>query len=271
MSRISNKPGAKITAPPLPHEVDLVAPPVLTQPSLPGERRQHSNLKWICATVAITMVSGSFAVFATLTVTTYCQLSASPQATPKVESVAESVTPRLDRNATEVLTPVAFSESTALEPKSVPPNISNEKYDELDELFDELSRPAEQVAVGQLFSPHVAEETSCPAEDASQFEPLLALMDIEPDPWVDETGGITTGLVDCGVSCDVEFSTTPVSAQKCENGTCPAPGRFTDPRSFGTKLVFAENMKQARELAVDQGKLLFVMHVSGNFAIEGFT
>ena len=40
---------------------------------------------------------------------------------------------------------------------------------------------------------------------------------------------------------------------------------------LGTTVNWYEDMKEASRLAREQGKLLFVIHVSGNFAREEFT
>ena len=42
-------------------------------------------------------------------------------------------------------------------------------------------------------------------------------------------------------------------------------------RSFGTVIQFAKSVDAASTDAKDNSKLVFVMHISGNFAIEKFT
>jgi hypothetical protein len=50
---------------------------------------------------------------------------------------------------------------------------------------------------------------------------------------------------------------------------CEAPlGEF---RELGTLVRWADSVEQAAVTAQNQGKLLFVMHVSGNFELPGFT
>ena len=52
---------------------------------------------------------------------------------------------------------------------------------------------------------------------------------------------------------------------KCEEGKCAAD------RTLGTKLHWARSPSEAKTKALDTGKLLFVIHVSGNFEQEAFT
>jgi hypothetical protein len=52
----------------------------------------------------------------------------------------------------------------------------------------------------------------------------------------------------------------------CTTGTCNKSGDF-----FGTAVTFAASPKIAGEQALEQRKLLFVLHVSGNFEDPGFT
>lgn len=51
--------------------------------------------------------------------------------------------------------------------------------------------------------------------------------------------------------------------------TCEAP--LAGFRTLGTLVPWADSVEQAAVTAQDQGKLLFVMHVSGNFELPGFT
>jgi hypothetical protein len=51
----------------------------------------------------------------------------------------------------------------------------------------------------------------------------------------------------------------------CKDGKC------LEKRSFGTTLVWAETPDAAAELSQQQGKLVFIVQVSGNFAREEFT
>ena len=63
---------------------------------------------------------------------------------------------------------------------------------------------------------------------------------------------------------DVDGQTT-CADQRCNSETC-APSR-----KFGTAIEWAEGVKQAAQLAKEQEKLVFLIQVSGNFALEGFT
>jgi hypothetical protein len=54
---------------------------------------------------------------------------------------------------------------------------------------------------------------------------------------------------------------------KCEDGTCPT----TSMESHGTVLAWADTPSDAYRMADAQDKLVFMIHVSGNFEIPGFT
>lgn len=49
------------------------------------------------------------------------------------------------------------------------------------------------------------------------------------------------------------------------------PGFRSEDRSLGTRLTWAESIDKAALTAAREGKLMYVIHVSGNFESEGFT
>ena len=68
------------------------------------------------------------------------------------------------------------------------------------------------------------------------------------------------------LSCNaISDAAEPPIAAKCEEGDC---GPF---RKLGTAIDWADNAKQAAQLARQQNKLVFLIQVSGNFAREEFT
>ncbi|HEV3021751.1 MAG TPA: hypothetical protein VGX76_04770, partial [Pirellulales bacterium] len=56
----------------------------------------------------------------------------------------------------------------------------------------------------------------------------------------------------------------------CATGTCPAPVRNLD-RKLNTALNWSAAPDAAAAQASRDGKLVFLIHVSGNFAQPGFT
>ena len=52
----------------------------------------------------------------------------------------------------------------------------------------------------------------------------------------------------------------------CSDGTCQASGK-----SLETELFWADSPAKAYEQAATEDKLVFLIHVSGNFEIPGFT
>jgi hypothetical protein len=59
---------------------------------------------------------------------------------------------------------------------------------------------------------------------------------------------------------------TPATGPQCEDGTCQQ-----NMESHGTVLKWAETPADAYRMAKEQDKLVFLIHVSGNFEIPGFT
>jgi hypothetical protein len=57
----------------------------------------------------------------------------------------------------------------------------------------------------------------------------------------------------------------------CESGTCKLVPVKTADRKLNTALEWSSTPQQAAELAAREGKLVFLIHVSGNFARPGFT
>ncbi len=58
----------------------------------------------------------------------------------------------------------------------------------------------------------------------------------------------------------------PAAPPLCEDGACQAL-----PNSLGTALQWAPSPMDACREAAEQDKLVFLIHVSGNFEIPGFT
>jgi hypothetical protein len=57
----------------------------------------------------------------------------------------------------------------------------------------------------------------------------------------------------------------------CTTGTCPAPVRTVVDRKLNTALEWSPGPEAAAASAEREGKLVFLIHVSGNFAQPGFT
>jgi hypothetical protein len=60
------------------------------------------------------------------------------------------------------------------------------------------------------------------------------------------------------------------AAGACTTGTCPAAARPVD-RKLNTSLTWSATPEAAAEKAQSEGKMVFLIHVSGNFAQPGFT
>jgi hypothetical protein len=64
-----------------------------------------------------------------------------------------------------------------------------------------------------------------------------------------------------GVLCLAAFAGGPAYAGEKDEGVC----------SFGTTIDFVDTPKEAADLAKKDGRLVFVLHVSGNFEDPRFT
>lgn len=62
------------------------------------------------------------------------------------------------------------------------------------------------------------------------------------------------------------LSSVSETAPVCKDGTCKKPEK-----TLGTTLAWAESPAEAYRMAASQDKLVFLIHVSGNFEIPGFT
>lgn len=77
-----------------------------------------------------------------------------------------------------------------------------------------------------------------------------------------------------GQTASLNLATAAASGdqtQQCESGKCDLPPAGPVQGEHGTKIAWAESPDEARQLAVAQNKLVFMMHVSGNFEKPGFT
>jgi hypothetical protein len=63
----------------------------------------------------------------------------------------------------------------------------------------------------------------------------------------------------------------PPQAAVCTSGTCGTDNDLAADRSLGTALTWADSVDEAAQRAQDEGKLVFLIHVSGNFELPGFT
>ncbi len=63
---------------------------------------------------------------------------------------------------------------------------------------------------------------------------------------------------------------TAAEGAACTTGSCPAPVAHLD-RKLNTALEWSSTPEAAAEVAQREGKLVFLIHVSGNFAQPGFT
>jgi|GEM_PF-5791056 len=67
------------------------------------------------------------------------------------------------------------------------------------------------------------------------------------------------------------FSLASATTADCESGTCQLVPVKTADRKLNTLLEWASTPQQAAEQAAREGKQVFLIHVSGNFAQPGFT
>lgn len=84
-------------------------------------------------------------------------------------------------------------------------------------------------------------------------------------------GGLVLSPVSAGAATRAKKSGS--TASLCTDGTCSVSGATgeTPDRTLGTTVHWMESPDSASRAAADQGKLVFMIQVSGNFAREEFT
>ena len=111
-------------------------------------------------------------------------------------------------------------------------------------------------------------------EDAAADRPVpqLKLNESLTRSFARPTGG--TLRIAAGQTASLNLATAAASRdrmQQCESGKCDLPPAGPVQGEHGTKIAWAESPDEARQLAIAQNKLVFMMHVSGNFEKPGFT
>ena len=86
-------------------------------------------------------------------------------------------------------------------------------------------------------------------------------------PWRDLT---SAAILFAGLLASPVISLLAAS-QPSEADASPAVARECTGAKLGTTVTWYKDTKIAAQLARDQGKLLYVIQVSGNFALEEFT
>jgi hypothetical protein len=154
-----------------------------------------------------------------------------------------------------------------------------------DPVVDGMSPRPEQVAAienapmaGMMMPPEITRRRPRPATVAHAANDLqtwgLGLPAVaKPDP-TDGFALKTPGFVQ-QVSAEVirparAWFETAVTDEACTSGTCPAPVARLD-RKLNTALEWSASPAAAAEQAERERKLVFLIHVSGNFAQPGFT
>jgi hypothetical protein len=78
-------------------------------------------------------------------------------------------------------------------------------------------------------------------------------------------GPVITPVADTSLPLAPKLTATPLD----KGDACSLPPGGTD--NFGTAVAFVASPKVAGKLAAAQDKLMFVLHISGNFEDSGFT
>jgi hypothetical protein len=114
----------------------------------------------------------------------------------------------------------------------------------------------------------VADETSVDESMAAPSPTKVADASDQPQPSPPPV--VDTSMELPGIDSLVALtSPTATGAAQCVDGTCPSDTEMLE--SHGTVLAWAETPADAYRMSVEHEKLVFMIHVSGNFEIPGFT
>jgi hypothetical protein len=83
--------------------------------------------------------------------------------------------------------------------------------------------------------------------------------------------GASVSAADLKVAASIADEPADDSPERCTQGTCDASPAGASGRSLGTALAWADSPADAARTAAERNKLVYLIHVSGNFEIEGFT
>lgn len=152
--------------------------------------------------------------------------------------------------------------------------------------YIEEVNPPESIACTPSAEPIAGPDSSPPAAEAATVvasEPIPTVStpqpleqspaDGTPNPETEPANAATTAVAPAIIS-----QTSPVSLEgkvptiKLLPSTqvCAAEKKFKD-RKLSTALTWAESVQEASQQAEDEQKLVFLIHVSGNFEMPGFT
>ena len=121
-----------------------------------------------------------------------------------------------------------------------------------------------QPEVGDQVEPKAAASPDQPPPQLKLSDPLPHSIMAKPTP------GTLKMTAAQPVSLNLAMSTAQ-SATDGQIGQCSGPPQGPVQGEFGTKIAWADTPDESWQLARDQSKLVFMMHVSGNFEKPGFT
>ena len=128
------------------------------------------------------------------------------------------------------------------------------------------------VSAPKLPQPNVDDRVETKAA-ASPEQPMTAVPQLKlPDSLTHSImAKPTLGSLKMAAAQPVSLNLASSPATNGQTGQCSAPAQGPVQGTLGTKIAWADTPDESWQLARDQSKLVFMMHVSGNFEKPGFT
>lgn len=268
-------------------------PPPRREPSSPRRQPQRTRPLWLKHPIlAGAIVPGLFLVCAAMmagfgsSTSVEKEARLAEQSAPVKTPPAETVPPeKADEPHSEVLAhedhqppvtrqtglttdlaslSVAAEESTHLgQPARETPRSSQKQSDPERTTPERTETKPTTIAAASLSRPQDQGTTECSDGTCSTTSPVKLAKS--------SRSGSSVSAADLKVAVGIEDAPADDPPDQSTTGTCDASPADKNGRSLGTTLVWTDSPAEAARTAAERDKLVYLIHVSGNFEIEGFT
>jgi hypothetical protein len=144
---------------------------------------------------------------------------------------------------------------------------SRQTADESDESAAKLATESTSAQDSQEQKPHVA--NASPMQAARQTAAAYSSVSDITGILAKRSLSSSSNMIPASLTDSIDLDTAVGDGAVCEDGQCSAAGPAEG--TLGTLVAWADTPAEARAKARDTDKLVFLMHVSGNFEKPGFT